>query len=274
MIQGKLAAIKHGISINRPGVASVMAIPLAGLAAPTDMMQIMLNETSGGFTDGAVYQQLATNPGYNWLDLANDFPYPFEFKEDTSPTAQNTFFLYAVTQLVPHDDFLSLGQVLRAMDRNEWVLAVQQNNGQSRLIGYSNGRGAKFKDKYDSGKVGKASSAHAIGYTWESSERAIYLADPSTQPMLILGENPFINVGGHIEYFLSALNLTLPQSIDIKYASLSDSYVYSSSVTVVTSRGLGLDTSTHLRSGKFWMQVSITIGGITYYSNQVLITRP
>jgi hypothetical protein len=178
MIDEVLDALNPITGPNRPGVSAAWIVPLAGIAKPTDFATLYTSQAASIEPYG--WYNIRLLPGSSWLPLSTIFTRSFEFKEDSIVNAQGTAFTYTLTQELPHDDYNALGAKLRACDRYEWVIYIKEYNGQCRLMGYINGKGARFKSSFDSGKQQSGPSAHKIGFAWECGERALYMGPPTT----------------------------------------------------------------------------------------------
>jgi len=260
-------SVKHLNQPNKPGLSWVKAIPInaAYLGSWSDLIVGRPVESTISYTN------LDVKPGFNWLDIADDFPAPFTFTEgEKIDNPQGHIFSYTILQQVPHSDLVSRGQIFRFYSRNEWILVFKSRDGSVRILGGTGiNVGAKFSRKLASGTQLHGSSVNTLEFSWESSEQALYLRDPASQLSLDFKSISIIDTGtSAISILVSLDNSTDTPDITLQYWD-GFSWVDVFTVTPVSGANTIIDTSFSTPAlGRYWFRIVAASNPHTY-SNQL-----
>lgn len=177
MIKEELISIFHSGTPNISGLEWVKVVPFKALNDYNSLFKTFFSPTD--VEADLKLSDIALKPSYEWLNVGNDFPLPFMLNQTTKDTPQGPILSYSIQQKIPNHDLNKVALPIRTYHRYEWVVAAKLIDGQTLLIGGYSGKGAKFKNTYQTNQQGKGDHHHLIEFYFESSEMAIQLKNES-----------------------------------------------------------------------------------------------
>jgi len=179
MYQAPLASIIHYYNTNKPGICSVIGVPVDDVLQMPDIKKLMRSNITVNEADFFV-QEISLKTGKVWYDISKDVNYKMRLAEKDVKTDQGKQFEYTLEFEIPNDKFDSRLKIFRAYDNREWILIVKERSGIWRVLG-SKQKACEFKSELNTGAVGNGVlNQYACGFVWQSSHRAYAVRNFST----------------------------------------------------------------------------------------------
>ena len=270
MIQENKENLKHTGQSNRSGCYWVKAIPT--IAFPIEAGAFDFFDPSQISNEPNVtYLNVETAAGFNWIDLAGDFPATFVFTEaENIENPHCHFYNHTLLMQVPHNDYETRGKLFRAFSRCEWTLIIKQANGSVRVLGAGNNKGAKFKRSYNSGTQFKGPSVNLIEFSWQWSEQALYLKDPDGTFHLNASID-YRSSDNTLGISLQLFNQSGPNDVYLQY--WKDGEWHDIALIGSVSGSYGTFITNTIPSGTYWIRI-ISFDPFPSFAPQVQITIP